>query len=214
MKSHKTICPFEAASWSIFLVTDFLLFALFLEGCSSGSGGPKAPVRARPIPKIVIPPGPHGPARVTPQPPPAPAPSRAVALAKLNALRASAVPHAGPLTEDARLAKSAQYHATRLAQGFDRPHDNLVWRIWTYAGFPHGQCGIRNSGFGNASEGVAEGSGAIDLATLIGALDGDAPHRADLTDPAYRLVGIGVATSPDGLTWVVVDYGVDCGKTP
>lgn len=178
---------------------------------------PAMPASPAPAPSISLP------ATAAPGPPVAssnegwpdqPDEARRRALIAMN-LRRSAR-DAGPVKLDGDLNAAAQEHADKIAAGRASPHQGFPERVrsrgWTY-----GDCGIRNRGFGNISEGIAWGGQTPDEAILIldGAHNPKEGHRQDFEDPAFTHVGIAFARMQRRPEWVtVVDYGARCDAPP
>lgn len=113
---------------------------------------------------------------------------------------------------DDRLASSAQGHATDLANGRARPHDNLMGRIKD-SGFPiSDKCRIsRRAMQANYSEGIVEqpdepGEKSPEYLTSSGPGEG---HYMDFYDKKITHVGIGVGLG-SRMNHVVLDYGLIC----
>jgi uncharacterized protein YkwD len=114
---------------------------------------------------------------------------------------------------DDRLAKAAQKHADDLHDRRASPHDGFPERVFD-SGFPHQKCKIRNSGFGNVSEGISH----IPDDPLffpdrprfaVKVLNDNGGHGDDFRDPGFNRIGMGYK----GVHFVL-DYGADCGGPP
>jgi uncharacterized protein YkwD len=141
--------------------------------------------------------------------------ARVLALAALNERRQQR--GVSPVALDEKLTAAAQEHAEAIGSGSPWPHP------WPHQGFPERvrtrgwtfrDCGIRNRGFGNVSEGIAWGGESPEEGILIldGASDPHEGHRADFEDPAFTHVGIGIAPHHLYGHVVVVDYGAQCAR--
>jgi uncharacterized protein YkwD len=134
-------------------------------------------------------------------------------LDKSNQMRdAKSVPK---FTYDSRLEKSAQKHADDLVSGHARPHDQLEWRIHTFAGFPDEPCHVsRRSMPANYTEGIENQSWPIDeksVEGLVAAGPGEG-HYEDFFDAKITHIGIGVGAGRSN--HMVIDYGVICDFKP
>lgn len=118
-----------------------------------------------------------------------------------------------PFIRDARLDKAAQKHADDMSAGRARPHDELRWRIYEYAGFPEEPCHIsRKAMMANYTEGIvgagdSVGPDTLKILTHFGPGEG---HYDDFYDPKIQYVGIGVSDK----NHLVLDYGVLCSVPP
>ena len=63
------------------------------------------------------------------------------------------------------------------------------------------------SRFSTLGENIIVGPGNMSPQQLQGAWMNSAPHRANVLNRNYNVVGIGVFWGPDGRVWAVVDFG-------
>lgn len=139
------------------------------------------------------------------------------ALAAINGRRAGR--GAGPLVLDPGLCESARLHARGYGDGSQRPHEGFPERVRS-RGWPFADCGIRNAGFGNVSEGC--GPGALspeDVLMLDDSPDPREAHRRDFEDPAFTHCGIAFAPNEGQDAWAggrcyVVEWGARCNTSP
>ncbi len=156
------------------------------------SGGPR-PVLEATVYAGVAPPtsffGAAAPGEASPPPPPSADPS-ATLLAMLNGARRSE--HSPPLQRDAALDAIAQRHAETMRQ---------VRRIAHDAGDGDPTTRVETAGVNvlATGENVAH---ALNVTHAHRALWGSPSHRANLLQPRFDRVGIGIAVDPDGSLWV------------
>lgn len=155
------------------------------------------------------------PVPITPPSPPIPPYSSAwvnFALTALNNRRTSK--GLGALALDGGLCRAANILAIGIANGTMAPHQDFPERVRA-EGWPYENKGIRNSGFGNVSEGCSEGGTTPEECVLIldSSTDPNEGHRRDFEDPAFNHVGISICPitagtySSIGGYVCVVDYG-------
>lgn len=146
-----------------------------------------------------------------------PADARELALAAINERRKAR--GAGPLALDPGLCEAAEEHVKGYGDGSQRPHDGFPERV-RRRGWEQCDCGIRNAGFGNVSEGVGAGARAPgEVTSLDDSPDPDEGHRRDFEDPAFTHCGIAFAPNRGVDSWCkgwayVVEWGARCGGEP
>lgn len=114
-------------------------------------------------------------------------PEEASVFDRLNALRAQNGQPA--LFVDNELVAKAQAHSVDMAEGQQLFHSTLRDGV---TGSPR-----------KMGENVAY-AGSIDQA--FQALLNSPPHLANMVDPAFNRVGIGISVSPDGRVWVTMVF--------
>jgi hypothetical protein len=121
-------------------------------------------------------------------------------------------------TYDARLESAASEHATALANGKARPHDQLQQRIQKY-NFPtyFDRCLISRRGIqANYSEGIVDVPPSLDIFKSLDFLTSSNPgeaHYDDFFDKVITHIGIGIGESAH-MNYIVLDYGRLCDKEP
>lgn len=132
-------------------------------------------------------------------------------LAAINKRRAER--GVGPLLLDDGLCRAAKALAIPYAAGKARAHWGFPDRV-RKEGWPYENLHIRNSGFGNTSEGCMQGGSTPEdcVLCLDDSKDPMEGHRQDFEDPKFTHVGIAFAKTtarhPGMGDWTaVVDYG-------
>jgi uncharacterized protein YkwD len=187
-------------------------FALPYQPAPTGSVPPPVPVVTTPPPVPVPTPQPQPQPVVTP--PPAGNDEQGWiwrALVALNARRAQR--GLAPVALDQALCRAAAIEAVPLAAGDVQAHWQFPERVRAQ-GWAEANCGIRNSGFGNVSEGITWGCDTPEYAVTF--LDDAASplegHRRDFEDPAFTHVGIWMVRGGGlGGYTCVVEWGAQCG---
>jgi len=108
-------------------------------------------------------------------------------VGQINALRASVGQPA--LMPDGELVAKAQAHSQDMAAQNQLFHTTLRDGV---TGNPH-----------RMGENVAY-AGSVDQA--FQALLNSPPHYANMTDPTFNRVGVGIYVAPDGRVWVTMDF--------
>ncbi|HWG36782.1 MAG TPA: MBL fold metallo-hydrolase [Terriglobales bacterium] len=115
--------------------------------------------------------------------------------------RAETEGRARPLTLDPRAAEVARCHSEFMARAHTLSHSGPAGAT------PGDRLGSDGIAWTAVGENVAM---AADLATADGILMKEPPfqpnHRANILNPKFTRVGIGVARSSDGLVWVTEDF--------
>lgn len=122
--------------------------------------------------------------------------------AQLLSLTNSARVHAGlpALTSSATLASLARGWSQHMAAAHQLSHNpGLAGAV---------------AGWSTIGENVAEAPAGATAATAQALFLGSPDHRANILDPAYNRVGIGVTRASDGTMWFTVDFEQTAGYHP
>ena len=140
-----------------------------------------------------------------------------LALAAINQRRGER--NLKPIKLDKGLCESAEEHVRGYGDGSQQPHQGFPDRV-RRRGWKQENCGIRNFGFGNVSEGVGAGaSSPSDVILLDSSPDPNEGHRRDFEDPAFTHCGIAFAYNRGTDSWCggmvyVVEWGARCSVEP
>jgi uncharacterized protein YkwD len=102
-----------------------------------------------------------------------------------------------PLTWSPKLANQAGSWALQMSNANSLYHQNLSALIYS----------ADYSGYRTLGENIIVGPGGMTATTIEGAWMGSSPHRANITNGAFNIVGIGYWRGPDGRIWAVQDFG-------
>jgi len=100
----------------------------------------------------------------------------------------------GALCGNAQLAGIAQSWANWMAEHGSLSHQDLG-------------AVLGGTSFSTMGENILDGPAGMSPGAMESAWMQSAPHRANILNGAFRAVGVGIATGPDGRVWVAVDFG-------
>ena len=147
-----------------------------------------------------------------------------VAVAAISVATSACFPNITPGVGPADPLKNAVFqamNADRAAAGMAPLHyspklDNLAgtwaWTMATGRGFAHQNLsGVLShpdyAGWYTLGENILVGPGNMNAHQMEAAWMGSAPHRANILNPSFNAVGVGLFHGPDGRLWACVDFG-------
>lgn len=133
-------------------------------------------------------------------PPPAGSsgPSDAFASQLYSALNADRTGAGLPaLAWNSQLGANANAWAATMMQANTLYHQNLSALLYSPA----------YASFRTLGENILVGPGSMTASAIEAAWKASPPHWANITNPAFNVVGIGYARGPDGRIWAVQEFG-------
>jgi uncharacterized protein YkwD len=101
------------------------------------------------------------------------------------------------LTWSPKLANNAGTWAAQMAGANSLYHQNLSALIYS----------PDYTAFRTLGENILVGPGSMTAVQIEGAWRASPPHWANITNPAFNVVGIGYVRGPDGRIWAVQEFG-------